>query len=52
MLFIDIDVFKRYDFEIIIYYLKLIVDVLKLKRIDIELILFFNRMLNETKKKY
>ena len=52
MLFIDIDAFKRRDFEAVVYYLKSNVDVLKLKRIDIESILFFNRMLNEAKKKY
>ena len=52
ILFIDIDVFKRRDFEIMIYHLKSNVDLTKSKKFDIESILFFNRILNETKKNY
>ena len=52
MLFIDINVFKRRNFEAITYYLKINVDSLKSKRINIKSILFFNRMLNKTKKNY
>ena len=52
ILFTDIDVFKRRDFEIITYHLKSNVDLTKSKKFDIESILFLNRMLNETKKNY
>ena len=50
-LYIDIDIFKRREFEIMIYYFKFICfNSNKLKRIDIEFILFFNRIFNETEK--
>ena len=52
VLFIDINAFKRRDFDVVIYHLKSKTDLNKSKRIDIESILFFNRMLNETKKNY
>ena len=51
VLFIDIDVSKRRNFDAVIYHLKSKVDVNKSKRINIEFI-FFNRMLNEAKKNY
>ena len=52
-LYIDIDVFKRREFEAIIYHFKSIcLNSNKFKRIDVEFIFFRNRTLNETKKKY
>ena len=51
-LYIDIDVFKRREFEAMIYHLKVDVNFDKFKRNDIELILFLSRMLNETETKY
>ena len=51
-LYIDIDVFKRRDFETMIYHFKFIcLNSNKSKRIDIESILFFNRTFNDAKKK-
>ena len=52
ILFINIDVFKQRDFEIMIYHLNFSIDSTKSKRIDVKSILFLNRMLNETKKRY
>ena len=52
VLFIDIDAFKRRDFDVVAYHLKSKIDLNKSKRIDIESILFLNKMLNETKKNY
>ena len=50
--YIDIDVFKRREFEIMIYHFKFDVDFNNSKRNDIQFILFLNRMLNETKIRY
>ena len=50
--YINIDVFKRRDFKIMIYYFKSNVNSNKSKRIDIESILFFSRMLNIIETKY
>ena len=51
--YIDIDVFKRREFEVMIYHLKIIcLNSKESKRIDIELILFLSRMLNDIKTKY
>ena len=53
ILYVDIDVSKRRDFETIIYHLKFnCLNLEKLKRVDIESILFFNRILNIAKTKY
>ena len=46
-LYIDIDVFKRREFEAMIYHLKVDVNLDKFKRSDIEFILFLSRMLSE-----
>ena len=50
--YINIDVFKRREFETIIYHFKINVIFDKFKRNDIEFILFLNRMLNEIEIKY
>ena len=52
ILYIDIDAFKRREFEIMIYYFKSSVDFNNSKRNDIEFILFLNRMLNEIEIRY
>ena len=53
ILYVDIDVSKRRDFETIIYHLKFnCLNFEKLKRVDIESILFFNRIFNVVKTKY
>ena len=51
-LYINIDVFKRREFDAMIYHFKFDADFVKSKRFDIESILFLSRMLNETKTKY
>ena len=51
-LYIDIDVFKRREFETMIYHFKVDVNFDKFKRNDIELILFLSRMLSEIETKY
>ena len=52
ILYVDIDISKRRDFETIIYYLKFnCLNLEKLKRIDIESI-FFNRIFNAIETKY
>ena len=52
-LYIDIDVFKRFNFEIVVYHLKIdCLNSIKSKRINIESILFLNKMLNIVKIKY
>ena len=50
--YINIDVFKRREFDAMIYHLKFDVDFVKSKRSDIESILFLFRMLNEIETKY
>ena len=50
--YIDIDVFKRREFETMIYHFKIDVNFDKFKRNDIEFILFINRMLSEIETKY
>ena len=50
--YIDIDVFKRREFETMIYHLKVDVNFDKFKRNDIEFVLFLNRMLNEIEIRY
>lgn len=52
MLYIDIDAFKKREFEAIIYYLKKSVNLEKLTRKDIKSILFLNRLLNDAKSYY
>lgn len=52
-MYIDIDVFKCFNFEIVVYYLKIdCLNSIKSKRIDIESILFLNKMFNTTEIKY
>ena len=51
-MYIDIDAFKRREFETIIYYFKSETNSNNSKRNDIKFILFLNRMLNETKTRY
>ena len=51
-LYIDINVFKRREFETMIYHFKVDVNFDKFKRNDIELILFLSRMLSEIEIKY
>ena len=50
--YIDIDVFKRREFETMIYHFKIDVNLDKFKRNDIEFILFLNQMLSEIEIKY
>ena len=50
--YINIDVFKRREFETMIYHFKIDVNFDKFKRNDIELILFLSRMLSEIETKY
>ena len=53
ILYVDIDVSKRRDFETMIYHLKFnCLNFEKLKRVDIESILFFSGILNVAKTKY
>ena len=52
ILYIDINVLKRRDFEVMIYHLKIDVDSEKSRAIDIELILFLSRLLNIVEFKY
>ena len=49
---INIDIFKQYDFGVIIYYLKFFANFEKSKRIDMKSILFLNKMFNEIEKLY
>jgi hypothetical protein len=51
-LYIDIDAFKRREFEAMIYYFKTKTNFDKFKRNDIEFILFLSRMLNDIEFKY
>ena len=51
-LYINIDVFKRREFEAMIYHLKVDVNFDKFKRNDIEFILFLSRMLSEIETRY
>ena len=50
--YIDIDAFKRREFDVMIYHFKFDVDFVKSKRSDIESILFLFRMFNEIETKY
>ena len=50
--YINVDVFKRRNFEIVIYYLKLETDFNNLKHEKIKSIMFFNRIFTSTKKRY
>ena len=50
--YIDVDAFKRRDFDVIIYHLKNDVNSNQFKRIDIEFIMFLSRMLTSAKKRY
>ena len=50
--YIDIDVFKRRDFEIMMYHLKSDFNSKKFKRSDIELVFFLNRFLNDVEFRY
>ena len=53
ILYVDIDVSKRREFEIMIYHLKFnYLNFEKLKRVDIESIFFLNRILNAIETKY
>ena len=51
-LYIDVNVFKRRNIEIIIYHLKLETNFNNFKRFQIEFIMFLNRMFILTKKRY
>ena len=44
--YININVLKRREFELIIHYFKNKIDAKKFKRFDIKLILFLNKLLN------
>ena len=50
--YINIDVFKRREFETIIYHFQIDVNLDKFKRNDIEFVLFLSRMLSEIETKY
>ena len=50
--YIDIDVFKQREFDVIIYYFKIDVDFVKSKRFDIKSILFLFRIFNKIETKY
>ena len=50
--YIDINVFKRRDFEIMIYYFKNKIDAKKSKRFNIEFILFLSKLLNIVESYY
>ena len=52
ILYININAFKRREFDAMIYHFKFDVDFVKSKRFDIESILFLSRMLNEIEIKY
>ena len=52
VIYIDVDAFKRRDFDVIIYHLKKNVNSNQFKRIDIEFIMFLNRMFIFAKKRY
>ena len=52
ILYINIDVFKRREFDAMIYHFKFDVDFVKSKRFHIESILFLFRMFNEIETKY
>ena len=51
-LYIDIDVSKRCDFEVMIYHLKIETNSKKSRRIDVESILFLSRLLDFAKTRY
>ena len=52
VLYIDINVLKQRDFDVIVYHLKIDVDSEKFRAIDIEFILFLSRLLNIVEFKY
>ena len=52
IIYINVDVSKQRDFEVIIYHLKFTANFNNFKRNEIELIMFFNRMFTSTKKRY
>ena len=52
VIYIDINVFKRRDFDVVIYYLKFKANFNNSKHEKIEFILFFNRMLIFVEKRY
>ena len=52
ILYIDIDVSKRRDFDAMIYYIKIENNTNKFKRKNIEFILFLSRMLSDVEIKY
>ena len=51
-LYIDIDIFKKRDFEVIIYYFKINVNFNKFKVINIKFIFFLSRLFNFVKIRY
>ena len=50
--YVNVDAFKRRDFDVVIYHLKPDADLNNLKISEIELIMFLNRMLISTKERY
>ena len=52
VLYIDINVLKQQDFDIMIYHFKVNVDSEKFRAIDIKFILFLSRLLNIAEFKY
>ena len=52
IIYINVNAFKRYNFNIVIYYLKLEINSNNFKHNEIELILFFSRMFIVVKKWY
>ena len=50
--YINVDAFKRRDFEIVIYHLKPDADANNLKREEIQSIMFLSRMLTFAEKRY
>ena len=52
VIYINVDVFKRRDFDVVIYHLKKKIDSNNFKHDEIEFILFLNRMLTFVEKRY
>ena len=50
--YVNVDAFKRRDFDVIIYHLKPDADLNNFKISEIEFIMFFNRMLTSAEKRY
>ena len=52
IMYIDVNAFKRRDFDVIIYHLKFDADFNNFKRKKIQLIMFLNRMFTFVEKRY